>query len=185
MTRTVSLCRSRSSSAITSPWKFGSTNPRTSSCTGPIAILSPLVAGASRLAVDQWATHRPNGMNQALLGRGGDPGERTLPSSHRALKRRSPAREQRMDGGRADDRLCGSGQSERMEDERPRLRSAESAVERDQLLERAAFVKCGVVEAVHEQVGSVRESVGAKKVTRGVGREARERILALDRVIDE
>src|SRR4051812_19726914 len=43
MTRTVSLLRRRSSSAITSPWKFGSTKPSTISWTGPIAMDVPLL----------------------------------------------------------------------------------------------------------------------------------------------
>src|SRR5215212_11310014 len=41
ITRTVSLSRSRSSSWMTSPWKLGWLNPRTSNCTGPMAMASP------------------------------------------------------------------------------------------------------------------------------------------------
>src|SRR5580704_10804727 len=42
ITRTRSLSRSRSSSAMISPWKSGWLNPSTMSCTGPIAIFLPL-----------------------------------------------------------------------------------------------------------------------------------------------
>src|SRR5215467_8979520 len=41
MTRTVSLSRSFSSSAMISPWKFGCSKTRTMSCTGPTAMRSP------------------------------------------------------------------------------------------------------------------------------------------------
>jgi hypothetical protein len=53
-------------------------------------------------------------------------------------------------------------------------------VERDQLFERAALLGFVVVEAVHEQVGRVRERVGPEQMARGAGREGGERILALD-----
>src|SRR5215207_5109183 len=48
ITRTVSLSRSRSSSLMTSPWKLGWLNPRTSNCTGPIAMASPSLFPALR-----------------------------------------------------------------------------------------------------------------------------------------
>src|SRR5215208_6841623 len=41
ITRIVSLARSRSSSVMISPWKLGWLNPRTSNCTGPIAMATP------------------------------------------------------------------------------------------------------------------------------------------------
>src|SRR5512135_2120174 len=40
----MSLSRSRSSSAMISPWKSGLVNPNTMSCTGPMAIATPLSA---------------------------------------------------------------------------------------------------------------------------------------------
>ena len=43
MTRTVSLSRSRSSSAMISPWNSGCWKPSTISCTGPMATVPPLV----------------------------------------------------------------------------------------------------------------------------------------------
>ena len=73
----------------------------------------------------------------------------------------------------------------RVEDERLRLRPAEAAVERDQLLEGAALVEQRVVEAVDEDVGHVREAVGAPQVLARVGREARERVLAVDAAVRE
>src|SRR3954447_15543517 len=72
-----------------------------------------------------------------------------------------PADEHPVDGGSADDRLVRYRQVRRMEDERPRLRAAEAAVERDQLLERAALLERRVEEAVQEQVRRVLEPVGA------------------------
>ena len=48
----------------------------------------------------------------------------------------------------------GIDSSDRMQDERPRLRPSEPAVERDQLLERAALLELGVVEAVDQDVGA-------------------------------
>ena len=53
-------------------------------------------------------------------------------------------------------------------------------MEGDELLEGAALVHHGVVEAVHHDVGDVRERVRAPQVVGGVRREGRERILALD-----
>src|SRR5206468_684825 len=47
------------------------------------------------------------------------------------------------------------------------------------LLERAALVESGVVEAADQHVRRVREPVGAEEVLRSGGREARERILSL------
>ena len=72
-----------------------------------------------------------------------------------------------------------------MEDERLRLRSAEPAVEGDQLLERAALLDVGVVEAVDHDVGDVLEPVGPPQVSRGAGRESRQRILAGDGVVGQ
>ena len=71
-----------------------------------------------------------------------------------------------MDLRRADDRLGRHRQLDRMQDERPRLGPAQSAVERDQLLERAALLELGVVEAVDHDVGDVLEAVGAQQVRR-------------------
>ena len=57
----------------------------------------------------------------------------------------------------------------RVEDERPRLLSADASVERDQLLEGAALVEIRVVEAAHHDVGDVLEAVGAQEVRGAVG----------------
>ena len=90
-----------------------------------------------------------------------------------------------MDGGRADDRLVRKRQVRGIEQERPRLGAADAAVERDQLLERAAFVELGVVEAADHDVGDVLEGVGAEQVPRRVSGEAREGILAVDPAVGE
>ena len=74
----------------------------------------------------------------------------------------------------------GKRQALGVEDEGPRLVAAEAAVEGDQLLERAALVEVGVVEAADHDVGDVREAVGAQQVARRVRRERSERVLALD-----
>ena len=73
----------------------------------------------------------------------------------------------------------------RVEDERARLHAADPAVEADQLLEGAALLELGVVEAAHHDVGDVREPVGAQQVRGRGGRERRERILALDAPVGE
>ncbi len=61
-----------------------------------------------------------------------------------------------------------------------RLRAAEPAVERDQLLEGAAFVHIRVVEAADHEVCDVREAVRTQQVVRRCGREVRQRVIALD-----
>src|SRR6185503_12030477 len=68
---------------------------------------------------------------------------------------------------------------------RPRLRTAEPTVERNELLEGAALVELRVVEASHHDVGDVREAVRPPEVIRGTGRERRERIVALHPVVCE
>ena len=83
-----------------------------------------------------------------------------------AVKHAPPMREHAVHGRRADDRLVGQRQALRVEDERARLRPAEAAVEGDQLLEGAALVELGVVEAADHDVGDVREAVGAQQVAR-------------------
>ena len=55
-------------------------------------------------------------------------------------------------------------QSPDTEHERAVSRLAHPAVERDQLLERAALVKLGVVEAVDHDVGDVGEAVRAPEM---------------------
>ena len=102
-----------------------------------------------------------------------------------ALERLPPPLEQRVHRGRADDRLVRDRERRRVQDERPGLRAAEAAVERDQLLERAALVEQRVVEAADHDVGHVREAVGAPQVLGRVRREARERVLALDAAVGE
>ena len=54
----------------------------------------------------------------------------------------------------------------RVEDERPSLETSDAAVERDQLLEGAAFVEIRVVEAPDHDVADVLEAVGAEQVLR-------------------
>ena len=72
-----------------------------------------------------------------------------------------------------------------MEDEGPRLEAADAAVERDQLLEGAALVEIGVVEAPDHDVADVLEAVGPKQVLRRMRREQRERVFALDATLAE
>ena len=79
-----------------------------------------------------------------------------------------------------DDRLLRQRERRRREQERAGLRPAEPAVERDQLLERAALVQDRVVEAADHDVGDVREAVRPPQVAGGGGRERCERVLALD-----
>src|SRR5207247_916274 len=76
------------------------------------------------------------------------------------------------------DRRAGAVEWGRMEDERPRLRPSEAAVERDQLLERAALFELRVVEAPDHDVADVREAVRAQQVPTRGGREDGERVLA-------
>src|SRR5436189_5343873 len=102
-----------------------------------------------------------------------------------ALEQAPPAGEQAVHRCRADDRLGRHRQAHGVEHERPRLRPAHAPVERDQLLERAALVQLGVVEAADPEVGDVREAVGAKQVPRGVGREVLQRVAALDAALGE
>ena len=94
-----------------------------------------------------------------------------FPTRRLTVERASPADEDVVHRGGADDRLTGHRQRHRMQDERLGLRAAEPAVERDQLLERAALLEVGVVEAVDHDVGDVLESVGAAQM----GRRARAR----------
>jgi hypothetical protein len=72
-----------------------------------------------------------------------------------------------------------------VEDERPCLQAAHSAVERDQLLEGAALVEHRVVEAPDHDVGDVLEAVGARQVLRRRGRERGQRIVAVDAALGE
>ena len=55
-----------------------------------------------------------------------------------------------------------------VEDERTGLEPADAAVEGDQLLERAALVEIGVVEAADHDVADVLEAVGAQEMLRRV-----------------
>src|SRR5207244_5342716 len=96
-----------------------------------------------------------------------------------------PCREHAVERLGADQRLLGRRQLRREEQERPCLGAAESAVERDQLLEGAALVKSRVVEAADEQVRRVRETVCAEKMPRRRGREPRQRVLSLHAVLLE
>ena len=79
----------------------------------------------------------------------------------RAVELGPPPGEHGVNVRGADDRLVGNLQPPRMEDERPRLRAADPAVEGDELLEGTAFVHVRVVEAPDHDVGYVFEGVGA------------------------
>ncbi len=79
----------------------------------------------------------------------------------------------------------GTSQLGRMQNEWPRLRAADAAVEGDQLLERAARLERRVVEAADHDVGDMGEPVGAEEVLRSGRREGCERILALDTPVRE
>src|SRR6185436_6478154 len=74
-----------------------------------------------------------------------------------ALEPLPPAREDAVHGGGAQDRALRDLEPGGMEDERPRLEAAHAAVEGDQLLEGAAFVEVGVVEAADHDVADVLE----------------------------
>ena len=79
----------------------------------------------------------------------------------------------------------GSGSSTGWRMNGSRLGPADPAVERDQLLERAALLEIRVVEAADHDVGHVREPVRAEQVARRVRGERRQRVLALDRSVGE
>ena len=72
-----------------------------------------------------------------------------------------------------------------MQDERPRLRAAEAAMEGDQLLERATLLELRVVEATDHDVRHVLETVRAQQMGRSIRGERRERIVALDATVNE
>ena len=95
---------------------------------------------------------------------------RTITTRYQAWRPLAPAEKHAVHLLRADDLLLGRCQRDRVEDEGPRLRAAEPAVERDQLLERAALVEIGVVEAADHEVGDVGETVRAQQVMRRVRR---------------
>jgi hypothetical protein len=92
----------------------------------------------------------------------------------------TPAGEDGVYLGGSDDRVGWKRQLDGVKQKRPRLRSAEATVKRDQLLERAPLLELGVVEAVDHDVGDVLEAVGTQQMRPGVGRERRERILPFD-----
>ena len=73
-----------------------------------------------------------------------------------------------MNAGGADDRLARHREFDRMEDERPGLRAAESAVEGDQLLERASLFEVGFVEAIDQDVRRIVEPARPQQVSRGI-----------------
>src|SRR2546421_4504050 len=114
---------------------------------------------------------RPRSFDATLLVAGSDADERARRGGPAGPEPFAPAHQEIMDGSRADDRLLRARQVRRMEDERPGLGPTEAAVERDQLFESAALVEIGVVKAVHEDVGSVRERVRAEQVRSSVRRE--------------
>src|SRR3954469_16435335 len=82
----------------------------------------------------------------------------------RRLQHPPPSGQEVVDGGGADERLVGNGQRRRRQDERARLRAAETAVEGDQLLEGAPLAERRVVEAADQDVGAVGEGVRAPQV---------------------
>ena len=90
-----------------------------------------------------------------------------------------------MHRGGPDDRLGGQRHARRAEDEWSGLRAAESAVEGDQLFERAALVERGVIEAADHDVGDVRESIRALQVPCRRRRERSQRIVAVDPTLVE
>ena len=92
----------------------------------------------------------------------------------------TPGAQQRVDGLGPHDRLARGRQRCRVQDERPGLRAAQPAVERNQLLERAAFLECRIEEAADEDVGGVREPVGSEEVLRSGRRERLQRIDSFD-----
>ena len=75
------------------------------------------------------------------------------------LERPSPAGEDAVDSLGADNGVVGERESDRVQDESPRLGPSQPAVERDQLLERAALFEIRVVEAADHDVGHVGEPV--------------------------
>ena len=100
--------------------------------------------------------------------------------AHPSSSRRQPASTRCTLLG-PDDRLRGHRQLGRVEQERPRLRPAEPAVERDQLLEGAALVERGVVEAADQQMSATCAKPSVRRRCCGAcGEKRRERILALD-----
>src|SRR3954451_23667000 len=92
----------------------------------------------------------------------------------------APTAQHVMDGSGPDQRRIWGGEPARMEDEGRGLSSTEPAVERDQLLESAAFLELGIVEAVDENVGGVLESVGPEQMSRRIGSKWLEWIVTLD-----
>src|SRR5215207_6260751 len=90
-----------------------------------------------------------------------------------------------MHARRSDDGALRERKLDGMEDERPRLRPSNPAVERDQLLERAALVEVGVVEAPDHDVGDMRERVRPQQVEWRSGREVSEGVVALSAVLRE
>ena len=102
-----------------------------------------------------------------------------------SCEQRPPAAEQLVHARGADDRLRRSRQLDGMQDERPGLRAAEAAVERDQLLKCAALLELRVIEAADHDVRHVLEAVGAEQMCGRVRGERRERILALDAAVGE
>src|SRR5262249_18569479 len=80
---------------------------------------------------------------------------------------------------RAQDRLAAKREVRGIEKERPGLGSTDPAVERDQLLECAALVDLGVVEAADHDVRHVLEAVGAEQLRRRVRGGVRKRVLTV------
>ena len=112
-----------------------------------------------RDAASQYHRRDSAGRPGLHLGSGEAPGRLA------AALRRQPSSSS-VHGGGADRSARPGAAARRIHHERPRLGAAEAAVERDQLLERAALVELRVVEAADHDVGHVREAVGAQQVLR-------------------
>src|SRR5262245_37635673 len=110
---------------------------------------------------------------------------RRRPARLRTVEKAAPVQEHIMHGSGPDERLVGERKVIGIEQKRSRLRAADAAVERDEFLEGTAFVEVRVVEAADHDVGDVLEAVRAEQVLRGVRREVRERILAVDPAVGE
>ena len=72
-----------------------------------------------------------------------------------------------------------------MHDEGLRLVATEPAMEPNQFLERSALIGFGIVEAVHQDIRTVREAICSAQVTSGIGSELLQRVRAFHPVVLE
>ena len=110
-------------------------------------------------------------LNRDLLGP-------RLPFRGAVVELSPPVGQEVVNRGGADDLRFGHREHRGVEDEGARLRAAEAAVERDQLLEGAAGFERRVVEAADHDVGHMRESVRAQEMPGRIRREGGKRIVA-------